>query len=329
MSDTDIDLNNANVSDSMVVDVEAGAEMVEAEEVYLPNQPQQDNIQEKPNDPKMPHPELDQIFGFDVTSAERIVPNGEPTFFDNDVVTGCFLPMIRTSDADAKVEPEDTKGTPSNDAISNHFRKKQRRLELQFQMKFKKVPEGKAWFGFEIEDPIKLGPMQKLFVNAALNFVEKKNKGSMHYSLFGNEKASEEDIKNGKNERPHLVIAVESAFDRMVVTKEGEELPKLGGDLYEDPESIKRRKKGSMTFNTSDTYTMALWTAYVDFLDWKVVNLPAIRPFYVTSIIGDQPIFLVLKSLKPESNGEHLECYTNRFMNYEVGHGKPCKLTRF
>ncbi len=324
MANTDVDLNNTNVSEPILMDVEAGAEEVEAEEINLPDQTQQDNMQEKStvSDFKMPHPELEQIFGFNVNTADRIVPNGDPTFFDNDVVTGCFLPMIRTSDADVKVEPEDTKGTPSNDAISNHFREKQRRLELQFQMKFKKVPDGKIWFCCELDEPIKLGPMQKLFVNAALNFVEKKNKGFIHHSLFGSDKASEEDIKIGNVERPHLAIAVESAFDRMVVTKEGEELPKLGGDLYEDPESIKKRKKESMKFNTSDTYTMALWTAYVDFLDWKVVNLPAIRPFYVTSVVGDQPIFLALKSLKPESNGEHLECYTDRFMSYEVGHGK-------
>jgi hypothetical protein len=60
----------------------------------------------------------------------------------------------------------------------------------------------------------------------------------------------------------------------------GGTITKLGGDIEEDAESIKRRKKAPIAWNTKDTHAMALWSAYVDFLDWKVFNLPGIRPFF-------------------------------------------------
>jgi hypothetical protein len=70
----------------------------------------------------------------------------------------------------------------------------------------------------------------------------------------------------------------------------GETIPKLGGVIEEDAESVKRRKKAPIAWNTKDTHTMALWSAYVDFLDWKVFNLPGIRPFFISRVLGKQCI---------------------------------------
>jgi hypothetical protein len=84
-----------------------------------------------------------------------------------------------------------------------------------------------------------------------------------------------------------MSFTVEGSLDRLVVSKPGDTLPTLGGAIHEDPESIKRQKKGQLVdWNTRDTYTMALWTSYVDFLDWKVINLPGIRPFGLASVLG-------------------------------------------
>lgn len=58
-------------------------------------------------------------------------------------------------------------------------------------------------------------------------------------------------------------------MDRIVTTKPGEPLPTLGEAVYEDPESVKKRTKmgiGSVEWNLEDTYTMALWSAYVNFM---------------------------------------------------------------
>ena len=54
---------------------------------------------------------------------------------------------------------------------------------------------------------------------------------------------------------------------------------------------MKIRKKGKLCikYNTKDTYTVSIWSAYVDFIEWKVLNLPAIRLFSLSSVIGNQP----------------------------------------
>lgn len=75
-------------------------------------------------------------------------------------------------------------------------------------------------------------------------------------------------------ERAHISFGMEDGMDRIVVTKPSERLPKLGGVLSEDAESIKTRKKigpGSVNWNLEDTYTMAFWSAYVHYID---VRLP-------------------------------------------------------
>jgi len=41
-------------------------------------------------------------------------------------------------------------------------------------------------------------------------------------------------------------------------------------------------------------YTMAFWSAYINFIDWKVIGLPGIRPFSIASMIGEQPLTLTL-----------------------------------
>mmetsp|Transcript_22242 Transcript_22242/g.33297 ORF Transcript_22242/g.33297 Transcript_22242/m.33297 type:complete len:855 (-) Transcript_22242:172-2736(-) len=63
------------------------------------------------------------------------------------------------------------------------------------------------------------------------------------------------------------------------------------------------RKKG-ITYNMSDTYTFCIWSAYIDFLSWKAVNLPAIRPFSIANVNGAQPTSLKFYSLKSTS-GKH------------------------
>eukprot|EP00956_Cyclotella_meneghiniana_P032976 scaffold92575_cov20-Cyclotella_meneghiniana.AAC.1 len=43
---------------------------------------------------------------------------------------------------------------------------------------------------------------------------------------------------------------------------------------------------------------MALWSAYVDWVDWQILNFPGIRPFSVTSVAGVQPIKVNLYTIR-------------------------------
>ena len=92
-----------------------------------------------------------------------------------------------------------------------------------------------------------------------------------------------------------LSFPVGTSMDRFSATKVGEPLPILGQEIVEDPETIKQRKKGmKIEWRTDEVYTMALWSAYVDWIDWKFLNFPGIRPFSATSVVGVQAIMLNL-----------------------------------
>mmetsp|Transcript_35233 Transcript_35233/g.81528 ORF Transcript_35233/g.81528 Transcript_35233/m.81528 type:complete len:96 (+) Transcript_35233:1793-2080(+) len=78
----------------------------------------------------------------------------------------------------------------------------------------------------------------------------------------------------------HVAFTLHDAVDRLVVSRSGEALPDLGGNIEEDPDIVRRRKKKkifrgdsvtsssslSSGWNTEDTYTLALWSAYIDFM---------------------------------------------------------------
>ena len=103
------------------------------------------------------HPKLEDLYLINNKTNERILPNnGEPISIDNDTFTGKMIVMIRTSDADHKKESPITGGSATNDAVSNYFRHKKRRFEIQLQLKFKKVPESQLFLSCEYENPAKL-----------------------------------------------------------------------------------------------------------------------------------------------------------------------------
>lgn len=101
----------------------------------------------------------------------------------------------------------------------------------------------------------------------------------------------------------------------------------MGTVIEEDAESLKRRKKGiKIEWNLEDTYTFSLWSAYVDFLDWRVLNLPGIRPFGLNSIIGNQPIYLTLYEVDDDKE-KHFRKDMTMIAEFEMSNsavmGKP------
>mmetsp|Transcript_21566 Transcript_21566/g.24572 ORF Transcript_21566/g.24572 Transcript_21566/m.24572 type:complete len:586 (+) Transcript_21566:195-1952(+) len=277
--------------------------------------------------PKQLHPELEDLWVMNQQSGKRMIV-GEIEQIDNEHFTGESLIMCRTSDADMKVEPVNTGGTDLSDIRSNYFRKKQRRFEMQVQIKFKKAPPSRIYFGAFLDEPINLGIVQKCFVRAALNFIAKKNNGGFVYNVPGKEPKPDE-LLVGTYERPHLVFAVEKAFDRLVETKQGETPPTLGREIHEDPELKKLRLKNEFTYNTTSTYTLGLWSAYGDFTKWQCMNLPAIRPFSFGSLIDEQCLSLQLYYLNaPEGEKRHLECHKVLLSNHELSNDKYSRLSK-
>ncbi len=235
------------------------------------------------------HPKLADFYVVDSCTGERIPCNSStPYRISNEWLDMDMLVMIRTPDAD---DPDAVKGSAYNNHVSEHFRGRARRFEFQYRVKLKKVPVGKQlFFSCELNEPIKMGIVTKAFVSAAMAFVRSTNP-SFHYNVTG----SKNRTSDGKWESPHMSFTVEGSLDRFVVTKPGETPPKLGSDINEDPESIKRRKRGEPTdWNTEDTYTMSIWSSYVDFLEWRVQKVPGIKPFSLSSVLGSQPINMTM-----------------------------------
>ena len=289
-------------------------------------QPSSQNVGRKPM--KQHHPELEDLYLVDLISGKRMTASGEPMEVENDLLVGKMLFMSRTSDSDLKVKPERSEGSRTNDMRSDYFRGKQRRFELQFQVKFKKAPPSQLYFHCQLKDPIKLGVIQRAFVGATLSFIEKKNKGAFIHNVPGKEpKPGERD--EGRYEHPHLTFAVEKAFDRIVMSKEGENLPVLGTEIIEDPDAVRRRKAGEpIEYNTEDTFTFALWSAYGDFTQWKCVNLPAIRPFSFDSLLMGQNFSMHLYYLG-NTNGDtrHINAYQRRYVSFELNNARYCKIS--
>lgn len=256
------------------------------------------------------HSALNPYYIIDTGKNARVFPNSTECLFplETDYFSGHMVALIRTPDVDD--DSHGVKGTAENEIAAAYFKNKQRRFEFQFQVKLKKIPTGRVYFCCELEKTIKMGMITRAFVSAAMSFVKSKN-NNFHFNLTGNSENAD-----GKWESPHIAFPVEECMDRVVATPPGEQVPRLGGEIYEDEASIKERKKGlQMVWNLEDTYTFAVWSAYVDFLGWECLNLPGIRPFSLSSVIGPQSVILTLYDLQGVTDGNSKTHYRRDRVN--------------
>ena len=97
-------------------------------------------------------------------------------------------------------------------------------------------------------------------------------------------------------------------MDRIVITKPGQTPPVLGQELHESLDSVKRRRKmgsGSVDWNTEDTYTLCLWSAYADWIKWRSINVPGVSPFSLSRVTGAQPIYLTVYEITSCSSADY------------------------
>lgn len=236
--------------------------------------------------------------------------------------------LVRTPDVDDPKEAVPT--LESARRISKYFKEYKRRFEFQFQIKLKKVPTGPLFLGCEVEEMVKISRFTKGLTGVLLAMIRRINSG-FHYSWgLDPDKTSKEDIDAGRYESTHLSFPVEASMDRIVITKPGEDPPQLGYPLHETNASVKRRRRmgaGSVDWNTEDTFTMCLWSAYCDWIKWRSMNVPGVRPFSLGIVTGQQPICLSvyeLKDITPEEYRKkkppHRRCDLNVYTRLEFSH---------
>lgn len=253
------------------------------------------------------HPSLQKLCVVNCDTGRRVIPNSATTSrLDNDYFSGKVMIMIRTPDCDGASTTTDMMGeTPRR--ISEYFQSKQRRFEFQYQIKLKQIPTGPLFLGCEVAHPIEVSRWTKGLAGVLLAMIRRMHSG-FHYSWGTDSSSSAEDIQEGRYEQSHLSFPVEATMDRIVITKPGETPPELGHEQYESSESIKRRKRtgaGSIDWNLEDTYTFCLWSAYMDWIQWKTINLIGIRPFSLCSIVQKQPIYLTVYELAGYTTQEY------------------------
>jgi len=243
------------------------------------------------------HPALKTVCVVDCNAERRIIPNSdEPFVLENECFVGKVMLLMRTPDVDNHRDPHIL--GPAQQKVSEYFSGKKRRFEFQFQIKLKRVPEGPLFLGCELEQGIKVGTLTKGLVGILLAMVRRINPG-FHYSWGPTDghgkKLDPVAHALGDYEKTHLSFPVEASMDRIVITKPGDTPPVLGEELFETNESVKRRRKqgaGSVDWNTTDTFTMCLWSAYADWIKWKSINVPGVSPFSLCRVTGKQPIYL-------------------------------------
>ena len=113
------------------------------------------------------HPSLNPFYIVNTEDNKRVFPNSSELMFplDNDYFFGKMLALIRTPDVDDEYAE---KGTEENDKASNYFSGRQRRFDFQFEFRVKKIPQGRIYFMIEVDEPVKMGMIQRAFASAAL-----------------------------------------------------------------------------------------------------------------------------------------------------------------
>lgn len=251
------------------------------------------------------HPELKTMCVILTSQNKRIVPNSQAHDFENEMFFGKIMMLVRTPDVDDPKDVNQLCATARR--ISQYMKGKKRRFEFQFQIKLKRVPKGPLFLGCELEKAIKVGAITKGLVGILLAMVRRINPG-FHYCWGPDGKLSKQKKESGQYEKTHLSFPVEASMDRIVVTKAGETPPEMGHELYESAESVKRRRKmgfGAVEWNTEDTFTMCLWSAYCDWIMWKSLNVPGVSPFSLSRVTGAQPIYLCVYELPKVSPAEY------------------------
>ena len=268
----------AKDAQTIVPPTKSNSELAEVRSSSVDDDDESSLISRRQQQQQLPH--LENLYVM-MGPKERVYPNNNVAVdIDSELFSGKMLLMFRTPDVD------DHDKQQSDNPIVSFFKGRQRRFEFQWQFKLKEVPQhGDLFFCAELNNPIEMGVIQRVLTSTALRFVKKMNPGFTYHLSDSHDRPS------------YLSFPVGTSMDKIVVTnpRGHSDLPQLGKVIVESKESMKQRMKGEkIDWNVDDIYTMSFGSMYVDFLDWKLMNFPGLKPFAITTVAGIQPIKLTL-----------------------------------
>eukprot|EP00931_Biecheleriopsis_adriatica_P120755 TRINITY_DN95854_c0_g1_i1.p1 TRINITY_DN95854_c0_g1~~TRINITY_DN95854_c0_g1_i1.p1 ORF type:complete len:425 (-),score=79.33 TRINITY_DN95854_c0_g1_i1:26-1264(-) len=184
-------------------------------------------------------------------------------FFENDLCSAHCVAMHRPTHEPGR---EATGDYP----YSWHLAGRKRLWEIRVQLRFKKVPTSKLYFGIELSDTEAASSsarqMKALLVRGVQSVV-----GEFYYS------DGEEPVEGQEVEPPTFVMPL-WAFDQFDVSEEGQE-PDITGDM----ENIGKRRTSGLkayvqdlkecidNFSTGKVYTFSIWgvSQFLDCMRWE------------------------------------------------------------
>lgn len=197
------------------------------------------------------------------------------------------------------------------------FAGKNRRFELQFQLTFTEEPRGIIYVGGEVPQKMQLGLITKGLCKAILGILNRLS--STIHAGFGKKMHS-----NTERELPHIAFPLWSAATRMIITRAGDTLPKLGEEIVESSEHHRARIKQSTNkpgdLKKGDTVTFSISSMYLDIVRWKTANLGALNDIDLSMFWDTMPLHLVLYDLLGYESKQHKE-HSNRTKWYFFAFG--------
>lgn len=252
----------------------------------------------------------ENLFLFDSETGERIHPNEMLHRIDNDVLSGYMLALMSTHDHCVK-----------------HFNGRKRKVELQFQVKFKTAPKHPLFIGCELKGSAKFSVWQRALLKAIASSIEKRNE-DFRYNLGSVEESrcdEREDVPDVHDSSyictrgPYMAMPFESSINALVITRTGDMPPTLGEAI----ENQTPRVTECVEFNTTDTYTFALWSANFDLAQWKCTSRSTIQPFSLNSLIGGHPFSMCLYSM--DSMNHKIKKYFELEISHKLSKAGPAR----
>ena len=220
----------------------------------------------------------------DLNGAEFLPNSAAPLAFENDLIRGEILLIMRTE--------------PVSALWSEYFEARPNQMfELQIQGSFKRLPVGTLFMGAEIQSRPRVGKIMSRLITVVMNFVQRRMFG-LHWAL-GEAEYAPTPAARALWEAPHIVFPLARAMDRVVVTADGDDVPKLGGELDEPLEQRDARRQGrspDVAWALGSTYSFSFMSQMIDFASWRVINLP-VGNIRLASIMGDQGLDIVVYDL--------------------------------
>ncbi|KNC78380.1 hypothetical protein SARC_09182 [Sphaeroforma arctica JP610] len=225
----------------------------------------------------------------------EIRPNSRsPVFVENGNCIGHTLFKLRTNPPDAHYQP--------------YFEGRKRMFEVMVQGHLLNIsPDDQVYMGIMGDKPLAMNSWLGSWTSSAMIAFIKLKVKDVHVTL-GNE-----------HEAAHLMMPVFSCADRFVITSEGDDPPEMGVPMF--PEQVaKNERKDYRDWNTKDTYSLSMHGMYVDFVKWKVVNIPGLPDMCLSTFLGDMPLNIVAYALPRGHTGPHLEKDKRYIVSFKLEH---------